>query len=295
MAELPDLTYNQSVPVNWWTTDAWTPTRWCYGMDTYGGGWGADTDDAACCANNVYLITLYLKAVGWSFESIMALCGNYQNESGLDPRDWQSPGNTTRGFGLPQWTPQTKYQGWAEAIWDPLTDPFAPFFYNGWYEMYIQASECVEHPNRSWVKHTDDPHGNPSPGSPTYPDYPGYAPDYNYWLSYPDFARGLIPVTLPDNPYDRINYLTGAFYWNYERVADFTADYTIYQRRNRARQWYDRMIYRFNNFPGRKPMSPNVPDPDFTVNDIVTKYPAWMYKVFYMSSHKQGGLKDYAR
>ena len=296
MAELPDLAYNQSIPANWWETDLWTPTRFAYGMNTYGGNWGTGTDTMACMANNVYLITLYLKAVGWSFQSIMATVANYHGESNMDPRKWNSPGDSSDGFGLPFWTPQSQYQGWAENIWDQNTDPFAPYFYNGWYELYIQASEVFDIPHSQWVQHSTDPAGNPATTSQYYPYYPGYAPDHDYRITFSEFAHGIIgDGTVPDTVTDRLNYLTGAFYWDYEQVADYVADYTIGQRRTRAMDWYNRMRYRFNDFAGRQPSKPPVPDPDYTMADIKGIYPPWWYKIFYMASHKQGGWSKYAR
>lgn len=294
MAELPDLAYNQSIPANWWESDSWTPTRFAYGIDEWGSDWGAGTDSTACMANNVYLITLYLKALGWSFQTIMALVANYHSESGLDPRNWEHPGVTEDGFGLPQWTPQSNYQGWAEDIWEP-NDPFAPYYYNGWYELYIQASEPFGIPHSQWVRHTTDPQGNPATTSDYYPGYPESGPpDQNYTLSFQDWCRGAIPDTY-QTVNSRLDYLTGAFYWNYEQVADYVADYSLPQRRNRARTWYQRMLNRFTDFKGRTVFQPDVPGPDFTMNDIVNHYPGWWWKMLYMASHKQGGLKDYAR
>lgn len=296
MAELPDLAYNQSIPANWWETDLWTPTRFAYGVDTWGSDWGAGTDSSACMANNIYLIILYLKALGWSYQSIIATCANYQNESGLDPRNWEHPGVTSDGFGLPQWTPQSQYQHWAEDIWDPNTDPFAPYFYNGWYELYIQASEPFGYPHSQWVPVTSDPNSNPHSGSSYYPGYPpSGAPDQNYTISFKRYCAGDIPSSLVTVT-DRLNYLTGAYYWNYEQVACYTEDWSLSQRRNRAIQWYNRFLPHFGDFAGRTVFQPKeAPGPDFTMNDIRTMYPAWWYKVLYMSSHKQGGLKDYAR
>ena len=297
MAELPDLAYNQSVPANWWDlVPSFTPTRWCYGMGTYGGSWGADTDSTACMANNVYMTILYLRAAGWSFQSIIAVCANYQNESGLDPRNWEVYADINRGFGLPQWTPQRQYQMWAENIWDQNTDPFAPYFYNGWYELYIQASEVFGYPHTQWEKHTTNPNGNPATGSPSYPGYPGLVPDHWYQDSFAEFAAGQIgDASISSDPYDRLDYLTGEYFWNYEQVADYVADYTLAQRRTRARNWYDRMSYRFTDFAGGTVIQPTVPGPDFTAADLRVRMPAWMYKVLYMSSHKQGGLSQYAR
>lgn len=296
MAELPDLAYNQSVPANWWETDLWTPTRFCYALDTYGHqGWGADTIASACEANNAYLCLLYFKALGWSFQTICAAVANYQSESKLDPRNWNTAGDIYDGFGLPHWTPQRQYQHWAENIWEP-TDPFAPYYYNGWYELYILASEPFGYPHSQWVKHTTDPNGNPASGSQYYPGYPPSGPpDQNYLVSFLNWCAGDIPSYL-STVNQRLDYLTGAYYWNYEQVADYTEDYSLPQRRNRARNWYNRFLPYFGDFAGRTVYQPReVPGPDYTMNDIRNIYPPWMYKIFYNATHRQGAWSQYAR
>lgn len=294
MAELPDLAYNQSIPANWWESDVWTPTRFAYGDDIWGSSWGAGTNADACMANNAYLIILYLKALGWSYQSIMALLGNYESESHMDPRNWERHGDTTGGFGLPQWTPQTQYQNWAEDIW-AADDPFAPYYYNGWYELFIQASEPFGYPHRQWTKHSDDPQGNPATTSDYYPGYPESGPpDQNYLVDFDDWCRGNIPTSLTTLN-SRLNYLTGAFYWDYEQVADYVADYSLPQRRNRAVMWYNRFLLHFGDFSGRQISRPAEPGPDFTMNDIKAKYPPWYYKIFYNASHRQGAWSSYAR
>ncbi|MBP2099865.1 phage tail tip lysozyme [Enterococcus rivorum] len=58
----------------------------------------------------------YLSSKGWSQESVAALLGNMQSESGIIPDCWESDiiGNMSGGYGLVQWTPATKYINWAK-------------------------------------------------------------------------------------------------------------------------------------------------------------------------------------
>lgn len=268
MQQGPDLAYNQSVPASWWTT-TWRPNQWCYGQSTYGGGWGSGTDSTACMANNVYCTTQYFKAMGWSFQSIMAMCGNIQSESGFDPRNWEVNADPTRGFGLIQWTPASQYFNDARGIWGS-SDGWAPYFYSGWYESYVIAYEVWEIPRRQWVKHRAGQGGNPAPGSGG--TYPGNPPDYDYRLSYEEFAQGVIyDTTVPNVLQDKLDYLTGAFYWDYEQVGDYVADYTLPQRRTRTMNWYNRFVNIFGDFPAKAQLvnPPYKPNEDTTLQDII--------------------------
>lgn len=64
--------------------------------------------------NGAY-IAAYLMGFGWSLNAICGILGNMQFESGCNPGIWESldEGNTSRGFGLVQWTPATKLIDWA--------------------------------------------------------------------------------------------------------------------------------------------------------------------------------------
>lgn len=72
---------------------------------------------------NAKYIFSYLSNEGWSVNAIMALLGNMQAESSLNPGRWQSDdvGNTSLGYGLVQWTPSTKYSNWCSE--QGLNDP----------------------------------------------------------------------------------------------------------------------------------------------------------------------------
>ena len=59
----------------------------------------------------------YLTSHEWTKESVAALLGNMQSESGIIADRWESDyvGNMSGGYGLVQWTPATKYINWATA------------------------------------------------------------------------------------------------------------------------------------------------------------------------------------
>jgi LysM repeat protein len=73
--------------------------------------------------NNAQIVANHFAHTDWKPESISALCGNMSTESSLNP-DMHELGyndSPTRGYGLVQWTPMTKYTDWATASglpWD---------------------------------------------------------------------------------------------------------------------------------------------------------------------------------
>lgn len=70
--------------------------------------------------NNVQVIRSIVKypPYNWSDEGLAAICGNMQNESGINPNRWENDTvNYERGYGLVGWTPATKYINWAGADW----------------------------------------------------------------------------------------------------------------------------------------------------------------------------------
>ena len=60
-----------------------------------------------------YFMQKYLG--GWTVESIAAMCGNWESESGINPGIWENLdyGNLNTGYGLVQWTPASKLIDWA--------------------------------------------------------------------------------------------------------------------------------------------------------------------------------------
>jgi hypothetical protein len=65
--------------------------------------------------NNAQLVADHFGGTDWSAESIAALCGNCRHESSINPNIWEFGYNhsLTRGYGLVQWTPASKYIDWA--------------------------------------------------------------------------------------------------------------------------------------------------------------------------------------
>lgn len=57
--------------------------------------------------------------LGWTRLGLAAVLGNMQSESGINPGIWENlTVDYSRGYGLTQWTPATKYIDWAGAGWE---------------------------------------------------------------------------------------------------------------------------------------------------------------------------------
>ena len=65
---------------------------------------------------NAKCIFTYLTGFGWSLNAIAAMLGNMESESTINPGIYESldSSSSTNGFGLVQWTPNTKYKTWAD-------------------------------------------------------------------------------------------------------------------------------------------------------------------------------------
>lgn len=279
--EAYDAEYNASVPANWWLSDEWRPKKFAYGSGLNGSGDYGVAEGTPLQANNAYCIIRYFKKQGWAFEAICALLGNMQGESQMNPGYWESYGNTSLGFGLVQWTPASGYFS-DQMLEFGANDPWAPYYYSGWYECYRIAEEVFNRP-RQWVPVYAGAGFNPS------------RPDRNYTLTFEDFALGIvIPDDVPDTPEGRIDYLTSAFYWCYEQVAIYVDDQTEQQRQTRAKTWFNRFVPIFGNFKGKDALKDPAtkPGPYFGLGNLAA---AWWYKVLYMASRRNGGLKKYAR
>lgn len=61
---------------------------------------------------NARYIHNYLKNNGWSNNAIYAVLGNMEAESYINPGKWESTDDTSKGYGLVQWTPATEYTNW---------------------------------------------------------------------------------------------------------------------------------------------------------------------------------------
>lgn len=66
--------------------------------------------------NATYIVNA-LRQYGFTDNAIAAILGNMQSESGINPGIYEGLDSTseTNGFGLVQWTPNTKYKTWADA------------------------------------------------------------------------------------------------------------------------------------------------------------------------------------
>lgn len=69
--------------------------------------------------NNATIIWNYLGSKGWTLNAVSAILGNMQSESTINPNIWESlTVDYSRGYGLVQWTPATKYIDWAGSDWE---------------------------------------------------------------------------------------------------------------------------------------------------------------------------------
>lgn len=298
MPEFYDQSYNDSIPDRWWESDDWRPTKWAY-KDPGPPNWGNADDyttvgtNLACVVNNVYLQVCYYRKYGWALLPILAQAGNFQRESNNNPSNWEYPyppswtwagvmahGNgEDKGFGLGQWTPsQSQYHVPARAEWGDQ-DPWFPVYYNGWYQIYFNATEVFDYPYRQWVLHSAGQGHNPATTSPYYPNYPGLVPTYNFRISFRQFAAGVIgDPSVQDNDTAKLNYLTECYYWDYEQVADYTYDYTLAARQANARNFYSYLQPIFGSFTSteEKVKRPPKPGPNFGLKDLEGLSPAML-------------------
>lgn len=65
---------------------------------------------------NAEVIASVFLANGWSVNAVAAMLGNMESESTINPAIYENLDDTssTNGFGLVQWTPNTKYKTWAD-------------------------------------------------------------------------------------------------------------------------------------------------------------------------------------
>jgi LysM repeat protein len=135
--------------------------------------------------NNAQIVAYHFAGTDWTKESISALCGNMAHESSLNP-DMHELGyndSPTRGYGLVQWTPMTKYTDWASAAglpWDSGDSQLARIDYE-------------VNNNIQWI---------PDGLQARY----GMGDKYNF--SFSDFRKNTQGLS--------VNDLTEAFMWNYE-------------------------------------------------------------------------------
>lgn len=147
-----------------------------------------------------------LYSLGWSLNAICAIYGNFEAESGYNPWRWESdsvpsyPDTPSYGYGLPQFTPSSKY----------ISDSNAKGYFG-------------YSPN--WVGHA----GNPNDGDAQLEFIHNYA-DYYSTSSY--------PLTFEEFKVSQLSAgtLARAWLYNYERPADpaSTEDY----RAESADYWF---------------------------------------------------------
>lgn len=65
---------------------------------------------------NALYIWDVLRGYGWSMPAVAAMLGNMESESTINPGIYEGLNSLTEtnGFGLVQWTPNTKYKTWAD-------------------------------------------------------------------------------------------------------------------------------------------------------------------------------------
>ena len=66
---------------------------------------------------NAEFIAGFFYGIGWTMSAVAAMLGNMETESTINPGIYENLDDTTtsNGFGLVQWTPNTKYKEWADA------------------------------------------------------------------------------------------------------------------------------------------------------------------------------------
>jgi hypothetical protein len=66
---------------------------------------------------NAQYILDFLLGKGWTKNAVCGMLGNMQSESNINFGIWEglNSSDPTKGFGLTQWTPSTKYTDWANA------------------------------------------------------------------------------------------------------------------------------------------------------------------------------------
>lgn len=67
---------------------------------------------------NAEVIASVLTSHGWTLNAIAAMLGNMESESTINPAIYENLDDTStdNGFGLVQWTPNTKYKEWCDMM-----------------------------------------------------------------------------------------------------------------------------------------------------------------------------------
>ena len=67
---------------------------------------------------NARIIYSYLKQMGFSSSALCGMLGNMETESTINPGIYENldSSSSTNGYGLVQWTPNTKYKNWVDDL-----------------------------------------------------------------------------------------------------------------------------------------------------------------------------------
>jgi hypothetical protein len=136
--------------------------------------------------NNAQLVVNHFKS--WDIASVSALCGNMRHESSINPNMYEMGYNhdLSRGYGLVQWTPATKYINWAAEEGLPWAEGPSQLL-----RIDYEADQNIQ-----WVA---DGHRV------------RYGLESKYNFSFADFRTNAAGLT--------VEQLTEAFLWNYEGPA----------------------------------------------------------------------------
>ena len=168
---------------------------------------GAYSRDSVEAQENVMKMVEVLAPLGWTINAIAALAGNQAYESGFNPWRWESDTvNLSRGYGLFQYTPATKYIQSSVAAG-----------YTGFQPNYPMGSGGQDDGTAQLLFMHNNVDG-------------GYISTSAYPLSMQAFRES---TQSPD-------YLASAWLYNYERPADPSA--TEAGRRADALWWYDWLV-----------------------------------------------------
>lgn len=146
-----------------------------------------------------------VKPLGWSDEAIAGMLGNFETESTINPGIWQSlTVDTSKGFGLAQWTPATKYINYVAEYFGAAADYTQPIY---------QVNRILHESNNTSLAWFDQPRC-PIPEHPiTLKEYftstlpPGTLA--RYWLWYYERPAQLIDAPRVADAEKWYTYLTG--------------------------------------------------------------------------------------
>ena len=155
--------------------------------------------------NNAKIIWANFKSKGYTLNATAAMLGNMQTESTINPTIWENlTVDYTKGYGLTQWTPATKYINWAGDNWEnpdreldritweinnnelwfrnpnaPIVDPPITFM------AFAHSTETPEILANYFLWYYEHP---------TNINQPARATQARYWY---DYLKNIVPVPLP--------------------------------------------------------------------------------------------------